>query len=474
MTGGSNCRKDAHSAGTAKQEILILNSLNKTVLRIVNFGVGPSDSEQTRLLKQIWTATLLLGAPISAVIALVYFLKSQVLAAVVWFIMAGIWFGAIFLFAILRRNIENFGFFCQTALILFSFATTCIFGGFVRSDGTIFLGLIGVLYAMVFPSRRRAIVLFLLYLSLFGAAVILELTVFRSDTVQSPISIIIFWTVYFVMALCTVYSIYYFVGQRDRMFRLLQSEKERSEGLLKRIEKDLDLASKIQKDFLPRHDPRLECFEISGSNISCYEVGGDYYDFVPVDPYRLGVAVGDVSGKGIGAALLMASLRAAFRAEVHPRYRIEDMAAKLNDFVHQSSAISSFITFFYCEIDRNREELRYVNAGHNPPFVLRTDGSLERLEGTGFCLGMFPGSVYEAKSTPMKPGDIALIYTDGIPDSRNSEDAEYTTDRLVSLLRRHARLPAAEIAASIADDAKRFMGDARQFDDQTLVVIKRI
>jgi sigma-B regulation protein RsbU (phosphoserine phosphatase) len=303
--------------------------------------------------------------------------------------------------------------------------------------------------------------------------VILELTVLRSDTVQAPVSIILYWTMYFVMALTSVYSIYYFVGQRDRIFRLLQVEKERSEGLLKRIEQDLDLASKIQKDFLPRCDPRLECFEISGSNVSCYEVGGDYFDFVPVDPYRLGVAVGDVSGKGIGAALLMASLRAAFRAEVHPRYRIEDMAAKLNGFVQQSSALSSFITFFYCEVDRNREEIRYINAGHNPPFVLRTDGSLDRLEGTGFCLGMFPDAKYETKSTPLKPGDVALIYTDGIPDSRNMDDEEYSTERLVSLLRRHARLPAAEIAVAIAADAKRFVGDAQPFDDQTLVVIKR-
>jgi serine phosphatase RsbU (regulator of sigma subunit) len=450
-----------------------LSSLRKIVLRIVNIGVKSSDSEQVRVLKQIWTAAVVLGAPISAIIAATYLLMSQRPSAIAWSIFAAIWFVFLFLFSITRINIENIAFITQTILVIYSFATTCIFGGFFRSDGTIFLGLVGVLYALVFPSRRRAILLSILYFVLFVSAVVLELTVFRSETTQLPASIIIFWTIYFVMASCTVYSIYYFIVQRDRTFRLLQVEKERSEGLLMRIEKDLDLASKIQKDFLPRRDPRLERFEISGTNVSCYEVGGDYYDFVPVDPYCLGVAVGDVSGKGIGAALLMASLRAAFRAEVHPNYRIEDMAAKLNDFVYQSSAVSSFITFFYCEIDRNREELRYVNAGHNSPFVLRTDGSLETLEGTGFCLGMFPGAIYEAKSTPLKPGDIALIYTDGIPDCRNTDDAEYTTDRLISMLRRHARLTAAEIVAAIADDAVRFRGDARQFDDQTLVVIKR-
>jgi len=249
--------------------------------------------------------------------------------------------------------------------------------------------------------------------------------------------------------------------------------KERSEGLLRRIESDLTLAAKVQRDFLPRQDPRVEHFDISGLNISCYEVGGDYYDFVPVDSYRLGIAVGDVSGKGIGAALLMASLRAAFRAEVHSGYRIEDMAAGINDFVHQSSALSSFITFFYCELDRRGGEVRYVNAGHVAPVVLRTDGSLEALGSTGFCLGMFPGAVYEAKTVRLGEGDILFLYSDGIPDSRNAAGAEYTLDRLISLLRSNAGLRAADILSAVAADAKLFIGEAPRFDDQTLVVIKK-
>lgn len=448
--------------------------LKKAARLAVNIGADPSDSTQVRLLKQIWAGALSLGAPLSAVIAAVHLLISQWTLALVWFVFAGIWFGFMFGFSIVRGDIENVAFATQLILVLFSFATTCILGGFFRAEGTVFLGLIGVLYALVFPRRRRAMALFALYLSLFAVALVLELTVFRADAFPSPVAHIIFWLDFFVMALCTVYAIYYFVGDRNRAFRLLETEKERSEELLQRIGKDLDLAAKIQKQFLPSRDPRLEKFEISGSNVSCYEVGGDYYDFVPVDPYRLGIAVGDVSGKGIGAALLMASLRAAFRAEVHPRYRIEAMAAKLNDFVHQSSAVSSFVTFFYCEIGRESEVVRYVNAGHNPPVVLRTDGSLENLESTGFCLGMFPGAVYEAKSIRLRSGDIAVIYTDGIPDSRSAEAAEYTLDRLISIVRGQARLSALEIASAVVEDVKRFAGQAQPFDDQTLVVIKRL
>lgn len=450
-----------------------MSLFQKTIALIGNIGVDPSDSEQVRLLKRIWTITLALAVPLTAGMALTYQLMGQWPPAVFWLIHAVFWTGSLFLFAVVRKNIESFALSSQTFLVLSSFVITCLLGGFFRSDGVIFMGLIGVLYAMVFPSRRRAFFLFLLYLSLFSVALILELTVFRSDAVQPSASTLFFWITFALVAVFTVFTIYYFVGQRDRNFRLLQAEKERSEGLLRRITYDLDLAANIQRDFLPRHDPRIEHFDISGLNVSCYEVGGDYYDFVPVDPYRLGIAVGDVSGKGIGAALLMASLRAAFRAEVHPGYRIEDMAFKINDFVYHSSAKSSFITFFYAEIDRNREEVLYVNAGHNPPLLLRTDGSLEKLESTGFCLGMFPSAVFETKSVRMKEGDIALLYSDGIPDSRNADDAEYSMDRLISLLRRLSHLSGAEIVAAIAEDAKSFIGDARQFDDQTLVVVKR-
>jgi phosphoserine phosphatase RsbU/P len=450
-----------------------LSFLRKTVTLIGNIGADPSDSEQVRLLKRIWTITLALAVPLTAGLALTYFLLAQRPAAVFWLSHAVFWFSSLFLFAVVRKNIVNFGLSSQAFLILSSFVMTCLLRGFYRSDGVIFMGLIGVLYAMVFPSRRRAFTLFLLYVVLFVAALILELTIFRSDTVRPMTGTLFFWITFILVAAFTVFTIYYFIGQRDRAFRLLGVEKERSEGLLHRIEKDLELAAKIQRDFLPRHDLRIDYFEISGSNISCYEVGGDYYDFVPVDPYRLGIALGDVSGKGIGAALLMASLRAAFRAEVQPHYRIEDMAAKLNDFVHYSSAISSFITFFYCEVDRNRDEVLYVNAGHNPPLVLRTDETLENLESTGFCLGMFSGSVYEVKSFRLNPGDIALLYTDGIPESRNADDPEYTMDRLISLLRRSARLSAAEIVAAISLDAKNFIQGALQCDDQTLVVIKK-
>jgi len=450
-----------------------LSPLKNIVATIGAIGALPSDSEQIRLLKRIWTITLALGAPLSAGIGLVYLLLGRRPLAVFWLISAGYWFFSLFLFSVVRNHIGNFGWSSQAYLVLSSFVMTCLMGGMFRSDGVIFMGLIGVLYAMVFPSRPRAFVMLLLYGLALAAALALEITAFRADAVRPAASTIIFWAIFINVAFFTVVTIYYFVGQRDRAFRLLEAEKERSDGLLRRIEKDLALAAQIQRDFLPRRDPRLEHYDISGANVSCREVGGDYFDFVPVDPHRLGIAVGDVSGKGIGAALLMAALRAAFRADVHPGYQIEGMAAKLNDFVHYSSAISTFVTFFYCEADRTGDEIRYVNAGHNPPLVLRTDGTLENLDSTGFCLGMFSGAVYEAKSVRLRPGDVALLFTDGIPESRNAAGEEYTMDRLIAILRSNAHRSAAEIVSAISAEAKDFIRGAEQCDDQTLVVIKK-
>lgn len=450
-----------------------MSRLRAFVDRAGAVGAEPSDSEAVRTLKRIWTLTILAASPMSGAVALLYLASGRGLAAALWGFAAAWWAGSFLLFVLLRGPIETFGFVSQAFLALKAFAFTCVLGGFFRSDGVIFLAVTAVIYAMFFPSRRRARAILAGVLALMAAALALELTLFRADLARPLVPTLIFWAMYVYASMAAVISLRHFIGQRDRAFRLLAAEKERSEGLLRRIESDLALAAAIQRDLLPRADPRVEGLDVAGLSVSCYEIGGDYYDFVPVDPFRLGVAVGDVSGKGIGAALLMASLRAAFRAEVRPGHRIEETAAKVNDFIHRSSPVSSFVTFAYCEIDRRGGDLAYVNAGHVPPLLLRGDGSLETLETTGFCLGMFPGSTYESRSVPFGPGDVLVLYSDGIPDGRNAADAEYSADRLASVLRSVAGRAAAEIVAAVAADVRSFTAGARQFDDQTLVVVRR-
>lgn len=240
-----------------------------------------------------------------------------------------------------------------------------------------------------------------------------------------------------------------------------------------KMERELTLASQIQKDFLPKKHPEIENYEIAGFNVPCYQVGGDYYDFIPVDSSRMGIVIADVSGKGVSASLHMASLRAALHSKVNPQYLLEDMTRKLNEFVHSSTAPNCFVTFFFCELDKENGLLRFVNAGHNPPLILDKEGNIQRLESCGLCLGMFPSSSYEIKEITLDPGEMALLYTDGITESRNKENEEFTEERLIEVVRRHSKLEASKLLDKIKDEVNSFTAGTDQMDDMTLVLIKR-
>jgi sigma-B regulation protein RsbU (phosphoserine phosphatase) len=183
--------------------------------------------------------------------------------------------------------------------------------------------------------------------------------------------------------------------------------------------------------------------------------------------------VADVSGKGVSAALLMASLRASLHTELNPGYNLAAMTARLNEFVHRSSAANSFITFVFCELNLRTGEVRYVNAGHNPPVVLNGRGRTERLDPGGLCLGMFPASVYEAKQTKVESGDIILIFTDGLTESRNKSGQELGEERIIDFLRRNFRRSANELLQELKALFQEFTAGVDPFDDTTLVIIKR-
>ena len=241
-----------------------------------------------------------------------------------------------------------------------------------------------------------------------------------------------------------------------------------------RMEKELALATQIQKNFLPKETPQFKDFDIVGANLTCYEVGGDYYDFIPVDSGRLGIVIADVSGKGMSASLLMASLRAALHSEVHAKYDLADMAAKLNNFVHRSSSTDRFITFFFGELCQSSGQLNYINAGHNSPLIFGREGKIERLESDGFCLGMFPAVRYEKRQVVLTPGDIAVFYTDGITESRNKEKEEFDERRLIEVVQKNSERSAKELMEAIFENLKLFTACAEPTDDMTVVIMKRI
>lgn len=240
-----------------------------------------------------------------------------------------------------------------------------------------------------------------------------------------------------------------------------------------RTKRELQIAADIQRDFLPRALPSCEGFGMAGRAVSCLEVGGDYYDAICFGGQRLGLAVADVSGKGVGAALLMASLRAWLRAELGHETPLPELAAKLNDFVFESSDIRSFITFFFAELDRDTGALRYVNAGHNPALLVGRDGVVRELAGTGLGLGMFAGRPYDVGTAALGPGEVLLMYTDGITESRNAAGEEFGVQGLAGAVAAALDRDAQDILEAVFRRLADFTGCAEPEDDRTLVVVKR-
>jgi sigma-B regulation protein RsbU (phosphoserine phosphatase) len=240
-----------------------------------------------------------------------------------------------------------------------------------------------------------------------------------------------------------------------------------------RSKRERELAAQVQRRLLPQTDPDFKPYDISGSMRASREVGGDYYDFIPVDENRLALVIADVSGSGTPSALLMTSLRASLYSAIPVLRDLAALAAKLNDYVHVSTDTHSFISFFIGILDRTNGELSYVNAGHNPPLVVDAAGGFRTLGSTGFCLGMFPSVGFEKKTACLEPGEILCLFTDGIVESRNPAKEEYGEERLAARLRESASLPAREMISRIYDDVLSFEGGSEPGDDMSLVIVKK-
>lgn len=448
--------------------------LRRALSFILAIGADPEDSEYVRLIKRIYYASAVIGCVASLGSTFWYFLAGESLLGWLFLFSFGLFFGTTVDGFIHPRHFRGI-----TSIILIYFVVapvlvTILMGGIWRTEGLIMIGLMGPLMGLVyFLDRRLAVALFLVYSACVLGLAALEPRYEGSPAGLAKMEPVNFWLGFLIVAAFIFGVMYFFVVQRDKAYRLLAEEKAKSERLLQRIEADLKEAARIQKDLLPKENPRLEGYDISGMNIPCYEVGGDYYDFVTIDSDRLGVVIADVSGKGIGASLLMASLRAALLTEIGPHYELGRMAARLSDFVFKSSGPSSFITFFFGELDRRTGELRYINAGHNPPFVLGRTGETAALESSGFPLGMFPGAAYETRAVPLAPGDLAVLFTDGIPEGRNARSEDYTEDRLKNFVREFRGLPAAELCRKVIEDVHGYACGTEPCDDITLVVVKR-
>jgi serine phosphatase RsbU (regulator of sigma subunit) len=236
---------------------------------------------------------------------------------------------------------------------------------------------------------------------------------------------------------------------------------------------DLEVARQIQFGLLPFEPFWKSGFAIRASMRPANTVGGDYFDVIELDGDKVALAIGDVAGKGMPAALLMALLQGSLRTLITAGLRGPELIAKLNAHLFANIPANRLVTFYYGELDLKTGGLRYVNAGHNPPFLLRARGGVDRLEATGVALGIVGDAVFESAQTALEPGDRLLLYTDGITEAENPKDDQYGEIRLAAFLAGHRRLGNDELLKALKADVLAFCESVRPRDDMTTLVVAR-
>ena len=238
----------------------------------------------------------------------------------------------------------------------------------------------------------------------------------------------------------------------------------------KRLESDLLVASRVQRALLPRRVPTIAGLECDTFNIPSQIVGGDLYDVFKIDENRQGFAIGDVSGKGAPAAILMAVAYAGFRSLLKRIDPVVTVVARLNNFLAEATTSSYYVTFVYGIIDRTEQTLTYCNAGHNPPILMRKDRSVMKLDKGGVVLGFLQNQRYQQISLPFQSGDYLCLYTDGVTEIKNKKGEEFGEERLIELLKESYGVSPREMRKQIVSAVQRFSGKKTFQDDLTLLI----
>jgi sigma-B regulation protein RsbU (phosphoserine phosphatase) len=265
-------------------------------------------------------------------------------------------------------------------------------------------------------------------------------------------------------------------GSADMLALLIENARLTERTLeQEKVRRDLALAAEVQKRLLPAHPPRSEAAAFAALTIAARTVGGDYYDFLELPGGRVGVAIADVAGKGIAAALLMSVVQASLRVIASEGgLAPSELAAKMNRLLFPATGGNKYATFFYAEIDADGRGLRYVNAGHNPPYVLRhRESGIEvgELRAGGTVIGLFPEAEYEQAEIRLQPGDLLVAFTDGVTEALSAGGEEFGEERLQATLREAAAAPADSVAATVASRLQQWTAGAEQHDDLTVVVV---
>jgi len=247
------------------------------------------------------------------------------------------------------------------------------------------------------------------------------------------------------------------------------AEKLESE---RRAAHELEIAKQVQARLFPQIQPQLKTLEYAGICLQARQVGGDYFDFLNLGPQRLGLVIGDVSGKGIAAALLMANLQASLRSQSALAFgQPEALLGSVNRLFYDNTDANAYASLFYAEYDDATRRLRYANCGHLSGLLLRADGNVERLDSTGTLLGLFEEWDCSMRDQDLSPGDVLALYTDGITEASNEHGEEFDERSLVEALRQHRELSCQALLTAIVDEVRRFSSQ-EQHDDITAIIAK--
>lgn len=250
--------------------------------------------------------------------------------------------------------------------------------------------------------------------------------------------------------------------------RLYQEEQE-----LFKIQQEMNVAKEIQLNLLPSENPSVPGYEIYGKSIPAKEVGGDYYDFIPMKNEKLAFCLGDVSGKGVSAAMLMANLQATFRSQTQLSESTCLCLNRSNRLLYHSTDAAKYATFFCGILDSTKHEIIFSNAGHNNPILFTSEGQIERLQTVGIVLGFLDDFEFAEAKIKMNQGDVLVVISDGISEAMNENEEEYGEEKLEKLITENKNLSADKIAELIIESVNNYSGTLPQSDDITLIVIKR-
>ena len=247
-----------------------------------------------------------------------------------------------------------------------------------------------------------------------------------------------------------------------------------------RLNRELEIAREVQERLFPQELPEIEGLDYHGECRTALDVGGDYYDFLELEDGKFGIAIGDISGKGIGASLMMASLQASLRGQsLHYKGDLAGLLTQINSLLYEASTSNRFATFFYAQYDPKTRNLVYVTAGHDPPYLLRKDGDeleIIKLDKGGAVVGMLPPMlvVYEQGEITLQKGDLIFSSTDGITEAMNPKEEEWGEEAMLEELKKVYGKSAKEIAKHLIEKADEFVDGAKQHDDMTMIAVRII